>query len=180
MYYLSRDNVANTDPTQSLPGGYFGINIKDRVATLYDDGMAKFNTTTLKTVGRAVAAVLSLPATEQNAGEPSLSTYRNQFLYISSFRVSQRDILDAVEEATGTGDSDWTIEKRSAQAYIDEGHQRIQRGDFYGVGNILYGYHFKEGLGGDFSSTKGTANAVLRLPKEDLVEETRSVVASLK
>jgi hypothetical protein len=172
--------VANTDATQSLPGGYFGINIKDRVATLYDDGVVKFNTTTLKTVGRAVAAVLSLPVTESSADKPSLSMYRNQFLYISSFHVSQRDLLDAVEKVTDTKDSDWKIEKKSAQAFIDEGHERVQKGDFYGTVNILYGSHFKEGLGGDFSSAKGTANAVFGLPEEDLVEETRTVVASLQ
>ena len=156
----------------------FGINIKDKTATLYDEGTVKFSTTTLPTVGKAVASLLALPV-ESSTG-PALSNYKNKFVYISSFYTSQREILDAVETATGTTDSNWKIEKKSVQEHIDDGWKRFQVGDFLAIANVIYGYHFKEGMGGDFVATKGTATEILGLPKEDIVKVTRGVVEKVQ
>lgn len=54
--------------------------------------------------------------------------------------------------------------------------EKLQQGDFMGMVGILYGHHFKEGLGGDYSSTRPIANGVLGLPKEDLDETTKEIV----
>ena len=83
----------------SLKGGMWGIDIPNKKASLYAGAEGKFNTTTLKQVGRGVAALLSLP-------DAQLEGYKNSPVYLSSFCVSQRDILDAVIRATGTKDSD--------------------------------------------------------------------------
>ena len=85
--------------------GGFGINIKDRTASFFGDGNSTFNTSTLANAGRGVAGVLALPVTSEK-GEPSLSDYKNGYLYVSSFNVSQRDLLKSVQRGTGTRGSD--------------------------------------------------------------------------
>ena len=174
---LIGDIVDANQKLQSLPGGFFGIDIKNKTATLYDKGNTKFNTTTRGTVGLAVARLLSLPVT----GHPSLSDYKNSFVYVSSFHTSQREILTAVQKATSTSDADWIIQQKDAQQYIDGGAQALKQGDFMsGMTALLYGHHFKAGLGGDFESTKGTANKLLGLPEqEDIEEVTAQVVKSI-
>ncbi|ERF75379.1 hypothetical protein EPUS_00172 [Endocarpon pusillum Z07020] len=158
----------------SLKGGFFGIDFKNKAATFYDEGTTRFNTTLIGTVGLAVARLLSLPI-EATSG-PSLSKYANKFIYISSFHTTQREILEAVQKATNTTDSDWTVKKASAQAWIDEGNEKVAKGDFSGMINLLYGAVMKEGLGGDFEATRGTSNEVLGLPKEDMVEVIKKIV----
>jgi hypothetical protein len=163
-----------TNPLQSLKGGFFGIDVKNRSATIYDGGSARFNTTMLPTVALAVARLLSLPV--DSSSGPSLSDYANKFIYISSFHTTQREILDAVQKVTSTTDSDWTISQASAQEYIDEGNAKMGRGDFSGIVNLLYGAILKAGLGGDFESEKGTSNKVLGLPEEDIVEVLKGII----
>jgi hypothetical protein len=162
---------------QSFKGGYFGIDPKSKTATLYDDGAAKFNTTLIPTVGLAVGRLLSLPIKADSG--PSLSNFANKFVYISSFHTSQREILDATLKATDTSESDWTIKKADAQAYIDEGNAKMAKGDFSGMINLLYGTMFKEGLGGDYEGVYGkTDSGVLGLPEEDMVEVLKGIIQS--
>jgi hypothetical protein len=54
----------------------------------------------------------------------------------------------------------------------------MARGDFSGMVDLLYAVMFKEGLGADYESVKGTSNEVLRLPKEDMVEVVRGILAA--
>jgi hypothetical protein len=161
---------------QTLKGGFFGIDTKNKTATLYDDGKARFSTTLLSTVGLAVARLLSLPV-ESSSGA-SLSTYANKFIYLSSFHTTQQEILDAVQKATKTTESDWTITKLCAQSYVDQGNEKMARGDFSGMVDLLYAVMFKEGLGADYESVKGTSNEVLGLPKEDMVEVVRRILGA--
>ena len=137
----------------------------------------RFDTTTKATVGTAVANLLSLPVTSSTG--PSLSDYKNSFVYVNSFNTSQREILNAVQKSTDTTDSDWNISHKSGQAYIDEGSAMLKQGDMYGMINILYGHHFVEGLGGNFSTSRKVANEALGLSKEDLEETTKRIVESV-
>lgn len=176
VYSLAHRTETGTLTTfQSFKGGYFAIDAKNRTATLYDEGSARFNTTMIPTVGLAVARLLSLPV--KSSSGPSLSDYANKFIYISSFHTTQREILDAVQKVTNTTDADWIITKASAQEYIDEGSAKIVRGDLSGMMNLIFGTIFKAGLGGDFEAERGgTINEVLGLPKEDMVDVLRGVI----
>jgi hypothetical protein len=158
---------------QSLKGGFFGIDVPNRKATIYNGGNTKFNTTNMATVGKAVASLLSLPKTAE--GKPSLSEYANKFIYISSFLNSQREILSAVQHVTKTPVSDWTVEEGSAERWIEEGKERMAKGDFYGAVNTLYGQLFIEGSGSNYQNK--VANEVLGLPKEDLQRSIRAALA---
>lgn len=73
----------------------FLTDAKNKTADLLSGGTAKFNTTTMSTTALAIARLLSWPVVAD--GGPALSDYGNKFVYISSFTVSQRDILDSVQ-----------------------------------------------------------------------------------
>lgn len=53
---------------------------------------------------------------------------------------------------------------------------KLAKGDVTAVLNLLMGSLMKEGLGGDYESTKGTSNAVLVLPKENLDETVKALL----
>jgi hypothetical protein len=107
----------------SLQSGFFDIDIPNRTATLYDDGAVKVNTTTLRKVGKSVAALLSVP-------DAQLAQFKNQFEYLSSFHVSQREMLGAVMRDTGTSGRDWTVKKVSAVEAVDAAKERPTPGTF--------------------------------------------------
>lgn len=130
------------------------------------------------TVGPAVVSLLSLPITSSSG--PSLSDYANKFAYISSHLTYQKEILAAVQRATKTGPVDWEITEDTAERYIQEGKDRMAKGDFYGAINILYGNLFIEGSGGNYEDTKDLANRILGLPEEDLDKSVETVLATLK
>ncbi|KPI45451.1 uncharacterized protein AB675_536 [Cyphellophora attinorum] len=162
----------------SLKNLAFSIDPVNRKATLYDDGKVKFNTTTWHMVGAGVAALLSLPVSGHS---PTLSDYANKFVYLSSFHIGQRDILDAAQAATGTTEKDWTIEQKDAQSYTDDGFAKMSRGDISGIVPMIYGSHFIEGLGGSYEGKKQTLNNVVGgLPKEDIVEVTKRLIAEME
>lgn len=171
-------NVRSLDK-QSLKLGMFGINIKDHTATLFDGGNTRLNTTTMATVGLGVARLCELPISSSSSDTPSLSDYKNKFVYLSSFLTNQNEMLAAVQKATGTKASDWKIEHKTADAHIQDGKDRLAKGDFYGMVSMLYGTNLKEGAGGNYESVKGTANKALGLPTEDMDEVVKRTVQEL-
>jgi len=76
----------------ALAVGFFGTDMANHKPTIWDSGDVKFSTTTRATIGKAVAAVLAQP--EKTA---------NQFLFISSFEITQNERVASLEKATGVG-----------------------------------------------------------------------------
>jgi hypothetical protein len=110
---------------------------------------------------------------------PSLSDYKNQFVYITSFSVSQNDMLAAVQRATGTMMPDWTLTHVPVDQYIQHGRDMFAKGDRRGMVNVLYGCTFKRGLGDQFHGRQ-VANETLGLEEEDLDEVVDKVVKELE
>lgn len=152
--------VTNPWLDYGLTTGMLGINVKERKALLYDDGHTKINTTTFSNAGIATAKLLSLP-------EAELSQFKNRFAYLSSFLVSQREILASVQRATGTTDKDWTIDYVKSEDAIQAGWDKVNRGDMAGMVDIMFGHYMKPGGGGNYES-KGTVNKLLGLTRENL------------
>ncbi len=156
----------------------FGIKIPDRKATILDDGTNTINTTTVPQVGRAVARLLSLPI-DTSSSSPSLSDYKNKFIYINSFLISQNDMLASVQRATNTKPGDWTVTHVPVDEFIKEGHEKIAKGDRWGMANVLYGSTFKKGLADKYHGRE-LANERLGLEKEDLNEVVKRVVKEVE
>jgi uncharacterized protein YbjT (DUF2867 family) len=133
-----------------LDNGLWGIDIKGRKATIWKGADGKVNTATIQHTGKVIAAVLSLP-------EADLSQYKNQAVYAPSFYLSQREILDAVQRATGTNDADWDISVRDVNDIAREYEKGIKEGDGVAPYIKFFVTHFLEGHGGDFQNKVDTA-----------------------
>jgi len=150
-----------------LAGGFFGLKIKEHTVRFFDDGNTKLSTTTLPHVGRAVAKLLELPIDK-------LEKFKNGFVHVQSFCVSQIDMFNALKKATGTADKDWQISKVSVDQAIAQGNKEAQDGNRAGMIDVLYGMNFKPGMGGNFQHK--IDNKVLGLAEEDLDEVVKRIV----
>ena len=164
----------------SLGGGTdrFGFDFKKRSLMWYDDGEVAMNVSTWPQCGRAVANLLCLKEMPDNAEDtsPTLSHYRNNSVYISSFKLSQRDMFEAVKRVTATEDADWSITRESSEKRYQDGHAVVTGGDFQGFTKMLYARMYFPDGGGDFESSTKLDNEVLGLPVENLDEFTAVAV----
>jgi len=152
----------------------FGFDIKARKATFFDDGETGISVSTWPQVGQAVASLLSLPIKDQNGA--CLEKYRNQLVYINSFTICQRDMLDSLVKVTKTRIEDWVVEKQDVRERFREGNEQAKAGNLMGFAQSMSARVFYPDGNGDFETNRGTLNAVLRLPKEDLDQATAVAV----
>jgi hypothetical protein len=162
----------------SLGGGpdRYGFDFTKRSLTFFDDGNVKINTSTWPQCGRAIANLLSLrqlPDDEDDTS-PTISQFRDKCVYISSFRLSQRDMFESVKRVTGTTDEDWTIERKNTEATWKEGFEQVKAGNHAGWMKMGYSRMFFPNGDGDYENRIGTHNEVLGLKSgEDLDEATK-------
>lgn len=174
----------------SLSGGtdLFGIDVLKKEAVLLDGGEGRQNTSTWGQVGRAVERVLALPVSAGDDGEGegeggkgglTLQHYRNRMLYVSSFAVSQKDMLASVMRVTGTKEEEWKISHQSARERLEVARKEMEGGSVKGFQRHLYTRYFidEEGL---FEKTHALCNKELGLPEEDLDEATGRAVELAK
>lgn len=156
----------------------FGFDFKDRTVTFYDDGQTRINTSTWPQTGRSVAKLLSLKVLpdDENDKSPSLEMFRNKPLYVSSFNINQRDMLDSVLRVTGAKQDDWKITHEPVKDRYKAGVAQLRGGDRMGFGKLLYARMFYPDQCGNYEDTRGLHNDLLGLPKEDLDEFTKIAV----
>ncbi|KIY03649.1 uncharacterized protein Z520_00340 [Fonsecaea multimorphosa CBS 102226] len=159
----------------SASPGCYGFDFANKTVTLYDDGNTKINTTTWLQCGRAAAALLSLPILPRDPSDksPTLSMFRNNVMYISSFRVSQRDMLASILRVTGDKEDDWTVHHEDVQERYKAGVDEMKSGSRAGFVKVLYARVFFPNGDGDFESKYGLHNDILGLPREDFDEATK-------
>lgn len=143
----------------------FGFDIKNRKVTFYDDGNTISTVSTWDQCGRAIAALLSLP---ESGAQPSLVDYKERPLYINSFQISQRIILDSLHRVLGTTDADWDIGYEPTPERYARGMAQLKQGDHTGFPRALYSKAFFKGGSGDHGSRVTLDNRVLGLPVEQL------------
>ncbi|CAG8904100.1 unnamed protein product [Penicillium egyptiacum] len=141
--------------------GFFGFDLSCKTVTLIDGGTSVFTATNLSTIGKALIAMLD------HADETE-----NQYVFVSSFNVSQKDILDVVEKVDG---QKWTVKNIVSEEVIAEGRRRLAAGDFAGIIDLTRGGAFgKEALGD--SRPYGLWGDKLELPKEDIEQAVKDVL----
>jgi hypothetical protein len=158
---------------------WFGFDIRNKRVELYDDGNTKINVTTWAQCGRAMASLLSLKELpeDQNDTVPTLSHWRNSPVYISSFLVSQRDILGSINRVLGTEDSSWEIEYEPSNVRYQRGLEMMKAGESLGFGMSLTVRSFYAENGGNHESRHELANEVLSLPQEEIDDATKRGLA---
>ncbi|KAF2770601.1 NAD(P)-binding protein [Teratosphaeria nubilosa] len=155
-----------------------GFDFAEKSITFFDDGEAKINHSTWPQCARAVAAFLSLPVMPEDENEtpPTMSRWRNKALPISSFLLSQRDMLDSVLNVTGEKESEWMITHVPSEQRFEQAREEMKAGlmDAYVV--AMYTRTFYPDGCGVYDKDGGLANEVLGLPREDLEECTNGAV----
>lgn len=159
----------------SAGGWSYGFDFGGKKVLMYGDGRVKLPTSTWELSGMAVARVLSLPILPEDKGDDSLTLegYRNGFVRVRSFEVSQRDMLESILRVTGDKESDWTIESVDTKKYWKENFDNLMKtGDrrkYFGP--ALYSRGFFPDA--NFAKERGVENEKLGLPKEDFDESTK-------
>lgn len=98
-----------------LEHGLFGIDIKKKTVTIFDDGKRRFAATTLTDIGIATAHVL------QKADEPRL---QNKLVYIQSIQTTQEEMAAVIEELTG---SKLKVTRANSIDYIAENKRLLEQ-----------------------------------------------------
>jgi hypothetical protein len=145
---------------------WYGFDIANRRVTFYDDGKKKINTSTWGLCGDAVAAIL----------EGDVEVWADRAVHVSSFLVSQRDMLDSLNRVLGTEDADWEIEYQDTKGRVEEGMRELQEGNRLGFAKAMYAKTFYKDGRGDFETELGLDNGKLGLKEETLDEATRRTV----
>ncbi|OHE99487.1 hypothetical protein CORC01_05287 [Colletotrichum orchidophilum] len=146
-------------------GDVLGVNAKTLKATLWDGGNTKMNYSTLPRVGAVTAEILAM-------ADKELARYRNRCFYVTSFHVTQREVLNSVMLATGTSESEWDIGEESVDAVVERANA-MSEADPHSVVLVKFmPLHYKEGQGGDFN------NKVEDLRRFGLEEEDFDAVTS--
>jgi hypothetical protein len=158
----------------SLGGGpnRYGFDFKERTLVFFDDGNVVINTSTWPQCGRAIAHLLSLKELPDDEADksPTVSQFRNNPIYISSFQLSQRDMFESVKRVTGTTDADWTITHESAEERWKENQAAVKQGNWSAFTKMLYSRMFIPGS--DIGYKSELHNGMLGLPVENLDEST--------
>jgi hypothetical protein len=157
----------------ALGESWFGFTIPERKVTFFDDGETRVNVSTWPQCGRAVAALLSLPVT---GASPCVADWKNEPLYITSFRVSQREILNSLHRVLGTTDENWQITYEPTAKRAKDGMQEFSNGIVTGIGKAMYAKLFICSRAAELELPRGMANKALGLPEESLDEATRTAV----
>uniref|UniRef100_A0A0D2XL38 NmrA-like domain-containing protein n=1 Tax=Fusarium oxysporum (strain Fo5176) TaxID=660025 RepID=A0A0D2XL38_FUSOF len=142
--------------------GLFGFDIKSKSVTLIDGGTAVFTATILPTIAKATLAMLE-----------HADATKNQYVYISSFHISQKDILDVVEKVDG---QKWTVKHITSEDLIAQGNQRIAEGDLMGATDLVGGAALGKQALGD-SRPWGLWDEKLGLEKDDLEQAVKEVLS---
>ena len=164
----------------SLAGGEirYGFDFQKKSMVYIDDGNTLINTSTWDQCGRAMAKLLSLKVLpdDENDKSPCLDQFRNKFVFISSFLVNQKDMMESVLRVTGDKPEDWTVSYENHKERYEAGVKALQAGDPRGFGQLLYTRVFYPDDSGNFEKTYGLNNNILGLPKEDLDERTKIAI----
>jgi hypothetical protein len=147
-----------------LESGWLDYDLKNKKVTIYDSGNKAWSTSTLGTASAAVAKVLLKP--EETKNRP---------VFVASFTLSQRQLLAALEKASG---STWQVENMTSEEAVTKakelGKQDKSEGLKLLVLQLLYADDADRGA--DFEKDDLLDNKLLELPTEDLTEVVERVV----
>ncbi|KAI5852794.1 hypothetical protein DFP73DRAFT_506296 [Morchella snyderi] len=139
-----------------LKVGFLGFNISEKKATLYDGGSLPFSTTTLASIGAAVAAAVSKP-----------DEFKNRSVYIQSTVTTQRELLALFEKHTGVK---WAIEEKSTADVEKEVNAKLAKGDYSTIWQLIYRSVWGYGYGGKFEDVKNEELGIKELSEQEIEE----------
>ncbi|KAH7129724.1 hypothetical protein B0J13DRAFT_481989, partial [Dactylonectria estremocensis] len=154
----------------ALGEGGFGIDIHKRTVVLFDDGKKAVNASTWPQCGRALAALASLKRLPDNESDESvtLAHFHDRPAFVSSFKVSQNDMLESIKRVMGTTNVDWRVSHQQCTDRFAEGGIELQKGNPAGFYKLMYARAFYPSGDADYEPD----NQLLGLQNENLDEAT--------
>jgi len=160
----------------AIPSSY-GFDITNKSVTLFDEGKTPISTSTWPQVGRAVAALLSLPIKPEDGNkEQCLKHFKDSLVYVNSFTLTQNDMLESILRVTGGKREDWSITKEPARERWAKAVEAVKGGERMAYVRQMYTRIFFDDGNGNYEKSRGVANEILGLPKEDLDEATTRAI----
>ncbi|KAJ6006332.1 isoflavone reductase family protein [Penicillium sp. IBT 35674x] len=147
-----------------LESGWLDYHLKEKRVIIYDSGDKPWSTSTLGTASAAVVKVLLKP--DETANRP---------IYVASFTVSQRQVLEVLEEATGTT---WEVQRMSSEHALNKAAELDTKDYSDGLKLLILMLLYADDAdrGADFKKDGLLCNELLGLPEEDLTEVIHRVV----
>jgi len=134
---------------------------------VWDSGNNRYTTTNLSTVGKALVGLFT--------SEEALQQARNKYIYIGSHTLTQNELIKAVERETG---EKFKIEKLDSKQWMEEGSEKLAKGDMMGAYQMIQGFNLGDNNGIDFSD-KLMNHLVLKGVHEDVANDVKRVVSEL-
>ena len=151
-----------------LSTGFLGFDIKNKKATLYDDGVHPFTFSTLPTIAKAIANILA---------HPSATT--NKVIRIGDATVTQRQLLKQIEKHQGH----YEIKQVKTDELYKTSKESLGKGDYSWpvLGGLMAATNFSKPSAAHFPKLD---NALVGLPAggehKILVDEQLSTTHSVK
>jgi hypothetical protein len=114
--------------------------------------------------------------TKPSKPRASLTHYANNFAYISSFLVTQDLLFAALQRATNTQESDWTVKHDTIEEWMRVCAEGMKKGDMRAGAGMTYAHYMGEGKGGNFEAKAKEDREVLGLQEDDLDEAVARAV----
>lgn len=139
-----------------------GFDPKNKSAKIFDSGNAPYSVSNLPFVGKSIAAILKQPERTSN-----------QYLSVASFTITQNEVLEMLEEETGTKFQITNIKTSDLEKMGDE---KFAKGD----GGAFYQYAL-QWIFGDSNNhaVKDDATRLLGLEGDDLRATIKKVLGEL-
>ncbi|TRX91838.1 hypothetical protein FHL15_007157 [Xylaria flabelliformis] len=139
--------------------------VKGKSIKLWDGGDRVFSTTSLATIGRAVAGVLKHP-----------EETKNRAVYVQDTALSLKQLLEIAKRATGS--SDWKVENASIDDVVNKGWEELKKpqpnpANF--VINFITLAIWGEGYGAKFDKLDNELLGIKELSEEDIEKLIREV-----
>ncbi|KAL2061511.1 hypothetical protein VTL71DRAFT_6888 [Oculimacula yallundae] len=147
-----------------LDSGWLDFHIEEKAVTIYDSGDKQWSTTNIGTVATAVVMVLLKP--EETKNKP---------LFISSFTVSQNQVLSELEKAT---DSKWEVRRMTEKDALEKAKKLENKDNSDGLKILVLMLLYADSTdrGANFEKDGLLANELLELPVENLSDVITRVV----
>jgi nucleoside-diphosphate-sugar epimerase len=110
----------------SLKEHLYRADLAKHTIDILDGGKHRASATTLTRVAEAVVRILKLHGDE---------AVRNKTLFIQSFCISQLQLVQALEKATGTK---WTVNDYDSREFINERRAKADAGDFMANEDLVF------------------------------------------
>lgn len=155
--------LAQNASALGLDSGIMGWDIENLRATLYDSGEQEFNCTNIATVADAVVAVLARP-----------EATRNQNVYVSSFPLTQNQILESLERLSG---KKFQVIRASTKDLVAKGEEHLAQGQWFKAYiEVVSASCYAPWGFNQFGERAEKWNAILELPKESLDDTLSGVL----